>query len=315
MNLNTYLICVTHNDKKKGDGIIRQFIRSENKKGATLLLIENGNFDFYMKYKKSYSNEKSVKVFYSKSPNKSESLNFLISEKIKTDEALIICIDDDIDYPENFIKVYKNVALNKGNNYFYGGGMILPKSYNALVNEEYRSLYQLSQFSKNDEAFKKAKSLIFLGCNFSFFKSQWIRVNGFDERFGPGSQYGIAAQESTFQKKLIYVGFKPCLITNNKVVHYPEPNSYSLKSVKKRTTQNGLTHGFSFLIESQKFLKIDFFYRLLGMSKSLIEYKLKRQKNKYLQKKYYTIGHFKALITFLRIDNKKSIYYNLEKFE
>lgn len=313
--INTYLICASYNNYQKGSHIINQFVNSDNNTRAQLLFVENGSEDNFKRYKEDFGNFEKVSLVYSESPNKAKCINRLIANYISEEEALIICIDDDIDFPETFVKRYQEVAFEKGNKYFYGGGYKVPSELMELANLNYKSWYQLSQFSKTDAAFKKSKRLIFLGYNYAFFKSHWHHVNGLDERFAPGSTYDLAADESIFQKKMMHVGFKPYHVTNNEVIHYPEPKSYELKSVQKRTIHNGYTHGFSFLIESKKIFKFDFFYRLSGMVKSLIEYKLRRQKQKYLQKKYYTIGHFKALVTFLKIDNKKSIYHNLEKFE
>ena len=313
--INTYLICASYNNYKKGSHIINQFVNSDNNTRAQLLFVENGSEDNFKRYKEDFSKYEKVSLIYSESPNKAKCINILIANYVSEEEALIICIDDDIDFPETFVKRYQEVAFEKGNKYFFGGGYKVPKELMSLADKAHKKMYQSSQFSKTDAAFLNAKRLIFFGCNFCFYKSQWVKVSGYDVRFGPGTRHNLGADESVFQKKMMFVGFKPYHVTNNEVIHYPAPKSYELKSVQKRTVHNGYTHGFSFLIESKTFFKLDFFYRLLGMIKSLIEYKLKRKEQKYLQKKYYTIGHFKALITFLKIDNKKSIYYNLKRIE
>jgi len=315
MNLLTYLLCVSFNNFKKGENIIQQFINSNNKNQATLLLIENGSLENYNKYNEQFITEKSVELFYSKSPNKSKCLNYLINDVIKEDEALIICTDNDVKYPADFVKTYKETAFKAGKKYYFGGSMIVPKLYNKLVNQNYKNLYQLSQFSKADKDFKKSKRPIFLGANFAFFKSQWKRVYGFDERFSPGSKYGIAAQESTFQKKLLFVNYTPLFVSNNHVIHYPEEKSYQLDAVKKRTKQNGLTHGFSKLANSKSKLKLDYLFRVGGLLKSLIKSKSIKNNSIYMYKKYYLIGHLKALRIYFFCDNRCSIYNNLEKIE
>lgn len=313
--INTYLICASYNNFKKGSHIIKQFVNSDNNTRSQLLFVENGCEDNFKRYKEDFGSFEKISLVYSETPNKSKCINTLIASHINEDEALIICIDDDIDFPETFVKRYQEVAFEKGDKYFFGGGYKVPKELMSLADKAHKKMYQSSQFSKTDAAFLNAKRLIFLGFNYAFFKTQWSYVNGLDERFAPGSTYDLAADESIFQKKLMHVGFKPILVTNNQVIHYPDAKSYQIESVQKRNIHNGYTHGFSFLIESKQFFKIDFFYRLSGMVKSLIEYKLKKQKQKYVQKKYYTKGHFKALVTFLKIDNRKSIYHNLKRIE
>ncbi|MGM0635476.1 MAG: hypothetical protein ACQESK_05385 [Bacteroidota bacterium] len=313
--INTYLICASYNNFKKGSHIIKQFVNSDNSTRSQLLFVENGCEDNFKRYKEDFGSFEKISLVYSESPNKSKCINTLIANYVSKEEALIICVDDDIDFPETFVKRYQEVAFEKGNKYFFGGGYRVPNELMSLADKGHKKMYQPSQFSKTDAAFLNAKRLIFFGCNFCFYKSQWVEVRGYDVRFGPGTKHNLGADESVFQKKMMYVGFKPFFVTNNQVTHYPDAKSYQLESVQKRNIHNGYTHGFSFLIESKQFFKIDFFHRLSGMVKSLIEYKLKKQKQKYVQKKYYTIGHFKALVTFLRIDNRKSIYHNLERIE
>jgi hypothetical protein len=312
---NTYLICVSFNNEEKGNCILQQFITSENARGSKLLFIENGSKKNYETYLKDYSNISNVEIYFSESSNKAKSINYLIREFIKEKEALIICIDDDIEFPGTFVSRYQEVAFAKGNNSFFGAGYSVPDSLTNLTLLKYKKLYQSSQFSKKDFGFQKSKELIFPGCNFAFFKTQWAYIRGFDERFGPGSNHKLAAQESVFQKKLKYVGYEAYLVTNNKVVHLPEPDSYNLESVKKRTKQNGFTHGFQFLINSTSVLKFDYFYKVGKMLKSLLEYKIKKRDIDFVHKYYYARGYLEAAIVYLRIKNKNSIYHQLKKFK
>ena len=312
---NTYLICVSFNNREKGNCILQQFITSENAKESKLLFIENGSKKNYETYLRDYSDIPNVEIYFSESSNKAKSINYLIREFIKEKEALIICIDDDIEFPETFVSRYQEVAFAKGNSSFFGAGYSVPDSLKNLTLLKYKKLYQSSQFSKKDLVFQKSKSLIFLGFNYAFYKSQWLHVNGLDERFAPGSRYNLAAEESVFQKKLKYVGYEAYLVTNNKVVHLPEPESYNLESVKKRTKQNGFTHGFQFLINSTSVLKLDYFYKVSKMLKSLLEYKIKKRDIDFVHKYYYTKGYLKAAIVYLRIKNKNSIYHQLKKFK
>lgn len=305
--ISTYLLCITHNNLAKGENIIKQFNNSENQKLAKLILVENGKRDYFNYYMSKYNNINELELCFFDLPNKSASLNFAINKLINEKEALIICIDDDIYFPSNFVLRYQKIAFKKGSNFYFGGSYTVPKKLMNLIDNRYKNMYQFSQLSKTDLAFQKSKSLMFLGFNFAFFKSQWTKVHGFDERFSPGSKYGIAAQESTFQKKLMYVGYSPFLVTNNQVIHYPEKGSYALKSAKNRTIQNGYTHGFFDLINDEG---KDYFLKLISNIKSLIINIIKNNKGKYVQKIYYIFGYIKALRLYILIDNKKSIFEN-----
>lgn len=313
MDFDTYLVCVSHDDRDKGTCIIKQFLNSENRNASKLLFIENGCQEKFKFYNTKFSENPEIDIFFINNPNKAISLNYLIKNKIPNNEDLILCIDDDVKIPNHFVIKYKEIAKKKGNTFFFGAGMIVDKKYNQLVNKDYRKLYQQSQFTKDDKIFCKIDDLMFLGCNYGFFKSQWHFVNGFDDRFAPGSKFKLGAEESVFQKKLKYAGFKPCYIENNQVIHHPNKNSYKVQATKKRTQNNGYTHGFQYLINSNKLLKYDYLYRLLGMVKSLIILKLRKKTGEYLHKKYYSIGYLKAFILYLKIKNKKSIYYRLKK--
>jgi hypothetical protein len=315
LEFNTYIICVSFKNKVKGNNILKQYISSQNLNKSKLLFVENGSKKNYETYINNYSNIHNVEIYFSESSNKSESINYLIREFIKEEEALIICIDDDIEFPDTFVSSYQEIAFSEGNKGFFGAAYTVPESLTNLTLTKYKKLYQGSQFSKIDDEFQKSNNLVFMGCNFAFYKTQWVYVRGFDERFGPGSKYKLAAQESVFQKKLKYVGYKACFVTNNKVIHLPDSESYKLESVKNRTKQNGFTHGFQFLINSSSFLKLDYFFKVSKMFKSLLIYKIKKRNIDFLSKYYYTVGYLKAAILYLIIDNKKSIYYQLEKFK
>lgn len=307
--LKTYLVCVSHNNRVKGNLIFSQFINTENQKESNLLFIENGDIECFKIYNKQYGDAGNVKIFYSENSNKSKCINLLIN-KIPEKEALIICIDDDIKYHSSYTKKYQEVSDKKGVKFFFGGGLIVPDELMNLANEKYKLFYQGSQFTKNDEMFLNSKHTIFFGCNFSFYKSQWESVIGFDERFGPGSKYGIASQESTFQKKLIYKGYKPYFVIQNEVIHLPEESSYNLNQVKKRTTRNGLTHGFQSLLDTKSVFSYSFKNKVSTQVKSIL-LNIFRGNKIFLLRIYYLLGLMKSVIIYYRIENKDSIYKNL----
>lgn len=312
MKLKTYLICISYNDFNKAKFIINNFLNTDNKNYAELILVENGNKENYKQYRTEYRHERNIELLFFETPNKSTCLNRAING-IKEKDALIICIDNDVNFSNYFVKKYQDIAFKKGNRYYFGGGLIVPLEYTELINTNYKCLYQASQSTRNDVDFSKMDSLMFFGANFCFFKSQWIYVKGFDERFAPGSKYGLSGQESIFQKKLKYVGFIPNYVLSNAVTHYPEKESYSLKRIKERTRNNGYTHGFNRLINSQKFLKWDYLANISAMIKVMAIFLIKNNKYKFTYKKEYFLGYFKSFFLFVRFENKKSIYHDLKQ--
>lgn len=313
--IDTFLICISHNNLKKGNYILNQYINSDNYIEGKLLFIENGSKKKYEAYKNNFKEHRNIEIYYSNNPNKAYCINYLIYDKIINDEALIVCIDDDISFPNDFLNNYKKVASNNKSIFFFGGSMKVDSDYNKYVEKNIISLYQQSQFSKSSQDFLKSKNMIFLGCNYAFFKSQWKWVNGLDERFGPGTEYGLAAEESVFQKKLKYVGYKPFFLNDVEVNHYPEIKSYNPVAVKERTKNNGYTHGFLKLINSNHIFKYDYLYQLGGMFKSILEFKFKNKKESFLYKKHYCIGYLNAFLLYIKINNNESIFKGLKKLK
>lgn len=163
-----------------------------------------------------------------------------------------------------------------------------------------------SALGKGDKEFNKMTSPMFLGFNYAVFKSQWLKVNGLDERFAPGSKFKLGADESVFQKKLMFAGYSPFYITDNLVEHKPEPRLFLEKNIARRQRNNGYTHGFQILITSKYFLKADYFSRLIYLIKRcfiiLFRFDFFNLKFRF----NYTYGFFLGLLLYIVIDDKKS---------
>jgi len=300
--LKTYIVCVTHNNFFKGVKIIEQFLNSPNMGEGRLLLIENGSLSNYQNYKYQYGINDVLEIHFSDNPNKSASLNFLVDQVIKDKEALIICIDDDVEFPDNFIMRYKEAASMKGNKYFFGGSLkaTIPND----VDEKIRPYLSISATGKSDEAYSKQKDLMFLGANYAYFKSQWAFVNGYDERFSAGSKYGLGADESIFQKKLKHVGYKPYLVKNNPVLHLVDSELYTRARIISRIQNNGYTHGFQLLILKRGFSI--YMKRGIYLSKRCLFLFFSGSFSKFKFRFSYLKGHINAFWLFLTITNRKS---------
>lgn len=235
--------------------------------------------------------------------NKSAALNFAIGSQIKT-ESLIIFVDDDIEFEKDYILKYYNNAIAKGTKFYFGG------SFNTVIPVTYKKelipFLNASAQGKNDLQFLNMKNLMFLGFSFTVFYSQWSAVNGFDERFGPGSHYGMGGQESVFQKKLMVRDFIPYFVENNSVKHNPAYHTLSADRIALRQESNGKSHGFQGLIISKDSLKSEYFKKLIYFCRRLINHCFQKDELTFRMKSSYTKGYFKALWIYFRANDKKS---------
>lgn len=305
--LALYLVMVTYKREESAKRIILDFIKAKKPSKKTYFIVVDN-------FKESKLEEmlmdsgllKHIHYLKVDNPNKSAAINYAIKSCVTDENALIINIDNDIKFNNDFLIKYYNAAKRLGHNYYFGGSFYVnfPNTFNKTLIK----YYQGSALGKPDEEFLKMKNLMFLGFNYAFFKSQWLKLNGLDERFGPGSKYNIGGEESVFQKKMKFFGFKPYFIEDNKVEHKPEASNYLKKNVLKRTRNNGLTHGYQMIVNSKKLLKYDYWIRIGGMTKSII---FDVFNNKCLQlqfKKQYALGYLQAFIVYLKEENKHSIY-------
>lgn len=296
-----YILVVSYGKSEYTRSVIDDFFQSKKPVTDTkLLIIENGPQPELKTIVKSKF-YKEVVYHYLNTPIKAKAINFAIRNCIPEDEAFIICIDNDIRFKADFIIKYFEAALEHGNNYYFGSSfsVTLPEIDPNLI-----PYLQGSQQGKTDREFEKMTKRMFLGFSYAFFKSQWRRVNGLDERFSPGSKYGLAAEESVFQKKLQHAGFKPSFVPNNEVEHRPLPNSYSLSAILDRQENNGYTHGFQDLIQNKSGLQIIYFKKLFYLLKRSTVLFFKTDKISHKVKVAYLIGYFKALPLFLKTSEK-----------
>lgn len=303
-HLPLYLLMVSYKRADSAVAIIQNFIKAlrPNTK-VEFLVVENSDkrilpdiFDFssYLDITYSYFNNK----------NKAKAVNYAIENLVKEQNALIVHIDNDISFQENFLINYYTAALKKGEGYYFGSSFFVnnPKNYNRNLIPYLSG----SAFGMPDKQFKKMKRLMFLGCSYAFFKSQWQKVNGLDERFSPGSKYRLGGEESIFQKKMVHAGFVPHFIKNNQVEHKTLPELYTFKNVMNRQQNNGYTHGFQNLIISSNIFKTDCIKRLLGLIKRCIILFFKNDNIKFKMKYAYTRGFFKAFILYFKINDTSS---------
>ncbi|WP_159429415.1 glycosyltransferase family 2 protein [Psychroflexus halocasei] len=304
MEFDTIVFVIAFDKPDYTSKVMDCFIASKNISNTKLVLVDNSDFECLVD--KYYFKRPDVVHFKTQFKNKSKALNQAVKAFCKQNNDFIISLDNDVEFDQFFLKKYIDSAKLKGLKYYFGTSFIV-KNKPKIINQSTYRFLQGSQKGKTDQDFKKNK--MFLGFSYAFFKKQWLQVGGFDERFGPGSSMGLSGDESIFQKKLIFAGFKPFLIESNPIVHKPLNSSYRKERVLKRVKQNGLTHGFQKIIES----KPEYFKRLLGLlwinCKLLIMFKFY---DLHVQLKYLS-GYLNSLIIYIKIEDKSSIYQNIKK--
>lgn len=304
MSWPVYLLMVSYKRKDSAINIINQYRNALKPSSKTKMLVIENNEEPLLPNFFQFFQYSDISYFHFKNKNKACAVNYAIDNLIKEKEALIIHIDNDIKFSKDFLIRYYNAALQKGTSFYFGGSFLVnyPKNESRLL-----PYLNRSAVGKKDEEFLKMRRLMFLGFSYSFFKSQWEVVNGLDERFSPGSEHNLAAEESIFQKKLKYAGFKPFFVVKNVVEHCPAPEVYKFKNILLRQENNGFTHGFQNLINTGNRLKIKYLKNLLYHVKGCVIFKFKNDSNIKWEVKYaYTKGYMKALILYFKIDNKKS---------
>ena len=306
--LPLYLLMITFNRKASAISIINQFNAAEKPTPhTTFLVVENGSSKNLEQEINPVSNT-NVYYYHFNNKNKAAAINFAIKNLIAEQEALVVCIDDDISFKKDYLSNYYKTAIKKRNKFYFGSSFFvnLPKVFDRRL-IPYLSGSALGQ---PDEQFEKMEKLMFLGFSYSFFKSQWTKVGGLDERFSPGSKYDLAAEESIFQKKLHHAGYKPNFVKKNVVEHRPEPHLYTKKMVRFRQEQNGFTHGFQNLISSTYFLKLNCLKQMAGHLKGCVILGFEKDRLAFSMKLAYTKGFLRSFLLFLKFDDNRNYLTN-----
>lgn len=301
--LPIYLVMVSYQREEKALSVIENYLTSIKPcKELNFIVVENSETPRLSNFFNFHEHEDII-YHYFENKNKAAAVNFAIGNLIPEEEALIIHVDNDIRFASDFLLKYYQAALAKGRNFFFGGSVSvnIPKSFDP----DLLPFIQGSARGKSDLEFIKMKRLMFLGCSYAFFKAQWKTVDGLDERFSPGSKYGLAADESVFQKRLVHAGYSPVFVERNCVEHFPVFESYDKNIVLKRQKNNGFTHGFQDLI-STKFLLLKYFKKLFFLIRGTMIIFPKREKRfLFKMKTAYTKGYIKAFLLYIKTQDKK----------
>lgn len=299
-----YLLMVSYERPVCAISVIEDYLEAKKPDAITkFIVVENSN-NPSLKMNFEFSKHPDLLYYHFANKNKAAAINFAIKKLISEKEAFIIAVDNDIRFGPNFLCNFYNLGLRKGQKNYFGSSFSvqLPKD----IDRNLIPFVQGSAKGKTDAEFRKMRSLMFLGFSYAFFKSQWKAVRGLDERFSPGSKYGLAAEESVFQKKLMYAGYTPCLIEKNSVEHHPLSENYNENNVMKRQENNGFTHGFQDIIGT-KFLQFVYTKKLFFFIRRTITiYSKGENKLLFRMTAAYTRGYFKAFLLFLIIKDRKN---------
>lgn len=303
-HLPLYLLMVSYQREERALAVIENYINCNKPHSKVIfLVVENSEVprlgEFF-----NFNEHQDILCHYFNNKNKAAAVNFAVENLIPEEEVLIVHVDNDVRFDPDFLLKYYEAAIFNGSKFFFGGSFKV--EIPATLDPNLLPYVQGSAKGKSDIGFQKMQSLIFLGCSYSFFKSQWKTVNGLDERFSPGSKYNLGAEESVFQKKLKHAGYKPFFIKKNTIEHKPLPSVYSLENILKRQENNGYTHGFQDLIEDKDKFKKKYIGRLLYLIKKSAVLCYKGKVLHFKMKFSYAKGYFKAFPLFLRIPNRKS---------
>lgn len=157
----------------------------------------------------------------------------------KAQSTYIVLIDGDIILHKDFIKEHKQNALK---NYFLQGCRVLlnqQKSLNILKNKKIDFCFYDSGLENRKNAIQsKILSNLFSNkkdnlkgiktCNMSFFKSDCININGFNEDF-----IGWGREDSEFIVRLLNSGIHRKNIKFNTIVYHIWHNENSRKSLQQ----------------------------------------------------------------------------------
>lgn len=294
---------VSHINTAGALDVIKCYEKADKPHEQCALLIVENNTSKSLLNAFDFKQHDDIKCFYYPNKNKSAALNYVIGSKI-TNDSLMIFIDDDILFKKDFILKYYMAAVKKGKNFYFGSSFRtdIPASFKA----ELIPFLNASAQGKSDSTFLKMKNLMFLGFSFAAFRSQWKSVKGFDERFGPGTSYGMGGQESVFQKKLAAKGFTPYFVEKNSVRHIPLYHTFSAGRIAKRQESNGKTHGFQDLILSKETLRTGYFKKLAFLCRRLIVLRFQNEGLTFMMRSSYAKGYFKALFVYFITNDRKS---------
>lgn len=203
---------------------------------AGVLLVENGVATGVRdRLLERYRASLSLEYHHAAEANKSAALN-LAMEFISDPEALVIFIDDDVTLHGKVLSSFAAAARRSGPGHYFGGpvGRLDPAPRPA------RYLVPLLPLSVAGWSPRSgSRPLHFLGYNWAAFVRDLLEAGGFDERFGPGSDYLAGGQETEMQNRLLRDGVVPVFVRDALVHHRVAPGAQTLPWLLKRSFRIG----------------------------------------------------------------------------
>jgi glycosyltransferase involved in cell wall biosynthesis len=207
----------------------------------TIYIVENGSKVsevIVQDFKKELS---VLKYLHFAEGNKSLALNETLKE-IPGDH-FIVFFDDDVEVVPDIFLLYVKAIKKMGKGHYYGG----PIKANYEIEPDLELIKYMpassTQFEKPYQDVSISDNYHFLGANWGAFKASLIKVNGFNNDFGPGAKSGARGQETDAQLRLFQSGLKPIYVPNALVYHWVPKHHLTKEWVMDRVQKSAMIRG------------------------------------------------------------------------
>lgn len=219
---------------------LNQCAKPDNFQG--LVVVENGAREDVEKMVSApeFVNLK-IKYLYSPVASKSNAMNIAL-RACPEEDALIFFTDNDIVLGNEALVSYSSAGKSFGPGHYFGGSV--ERTPDSAIPERWKvRLLPLSVLGWDPQ--EVVAPIFFLGCNWAAFKSDINSLQGFDERFGPGSVSGAVGQETDMQTRLLNAGLKSVYVKGAVVAHRVSAESTSIKWMLNRQFRAGVYSGLN----------------------------------------------------------------------
>ena len=192
------------------------------------IIVENGSQSGAEAIVRAHAETLNARYLYSPRGSKSHALNFALQD---IEEELIFFTDDDVRFhPEVLVRYAEAVEGADGGVYFGGPADV---DY-----EEAPQDWLVSSLPYSAKGWDRESEWEYaLGCNWAAFAQDLKRLDGFDEKRGPGM--GNVGQETDMQQRLAEAGVEMHFVPGARVWHYVPANRCSPRWLLRRYYRMG----------------------------------------------------------------------------
>lgn len=219
-------------------------IAAEQAEIGQIVVVENGGSYGAESICQSLRSTVDITLLTCEQANKSAALNVGLPH---CRDGLVFMTDDDVEIPPTLLRIYEQAARGVNSGVFFGGATVAKFEQEPPVWLE--EFLPLSARGTKTEVSKSPPEQ-FIGFNWAAFKSDLIKVGGFNPNFGPGSETGATGQESEMQRRLVRYGCKPIFLPDAAVTHMVPYERCNAQWLLKRAYRQGVEKGFIFMEKS-----------------------------------------------------------------